>query len=82
VFHTFWPDTSHSSPSRTARVARPARSDPAPGSLNSWHQASSPVKVRRSSRSRTASSPLVTMVGPAMVSPKKWRTPGLRAPAP
>ena len=36
-FHTFWPLTTHSSPSRTAVVVRPARSEPAPGSLNSWH---------------------------------------------
>ena len=34
--HTFWPVTSHSSPSRIALVWRPARSEPAPGSLNSW----------------------------------------------
>ena len=40
VVHTFWPLTTHSSPSRTARVARPATSEPAPGSLNSWHQIS------------------------------------------
>ena len=35
--HTFWPLTIHSSPSWTARVCRPARSEPADGSLNSWH---------------------------------------------
>ena len=40
--HTFWPFTTHSSPSRTARVPRAARSLPAPGSLNSWHHTSSP----------------------------------------
>ena len=57
-------------------VARPARSEPAPGSLNSWHQASSPVNIRRSRRCLMASSPLVTIVGPAMVRPKKWRAPG------
>ena len=44
---TFWPLTTHSSPSATADVARPARSEPAPGSLNSWHQISSPVKMGR-----------------------------------
>ena len=38
MFHTFWPLTTHSSPSRTALVPRPAKSLPAPGSLNSWHQ--------------------------------------------
>ena len=42
--HTFCPETTQSAPSsRTARVASEARSDPAPGSLNSWHQTSSPV---------------------------------------
>ena len=40
---TFWPLTMNSSPSRTARVESEARSLPAPGSLNSWHQTSSPV---------------------------------------
>ena len=34
--HTFCPLTIQSSPSRTARVAAAARSDPAPGSLNNW----------------------------------------------
>ena len=47
VVHTFWPLTIHSSPSRSARVARPATSDPAPGSLNSWHQISSLVNNGR-----------------------------------
>ena len=41
VVQTFCPETIHSSPSRTALVASPATSDPAPGSLNSWHQISS-----------------------------------------
>ena len=39
VVQTFWPLTTHSSPSRSARVVRPARSEPLPGSLNSWHHA-------------------------------------------
>ena len=37
VVHTFCPVSTQSSPSRSARVASEARSDPAPGSLNSWH---------------------------------------------
>ena len=41
VVHTFWPLTTHSSPSRSARVLSAARSEPAPGSLNIWHQISS-----------------------------------------
>ncbi len=40
--HTFWPVTIHSSPSRTARVWMPARSDPLLGSLNSWQAMISP----------------------------------------
>ena len=40
--HTFWPFTMNTSPSRTAEVRMPARSDPASGSLNSWHQDSWP----------------------------------------
>ncbi len=47
VFHTFWPLTTHSSPSRSARVVRPARSEPLPGSLNSWHHVCSPVTIGR-----------------------------------
>ncbi len=48
VVHTFWPFTTQSSPSRTARVERPATSEPAPGSLKSWHHTSSPEKMRGS----------------------------------
>ena len=44
---TFWPVTIHSSPSRTALAVRPARSEPAPGSLKSWHQARCPVTMSR-----------------------------------
>ena len=73
VFQTFWPVSTHSSPSRSALQANPARSEPAPGSENSWHHASSPVNIGRSRRARKASSPWVTTVGPAIVRPKKWR---------
>ena len=45
--HTFWPLTIHSSPSLTARVCRPARSEPAWGSLKSWHHAFWPVTMSR-----------------------------------
>ena len=47
VVHTFCPLTTHSSPSRTARLDRPATSDPAPGSEKSWHQISSFVNSGR-----------------------------------
>ena len=45
--HTFWPLITHSSPSRSARVCSPARSEPAPGSLKSWHHACWPVTMGR-----------------------------------
>ncbi len=45
LVQTFCPFTIHSSPSRTAAVASDATSDPAPGSLNIWHQISSHVNV-------------------------------------
>ena len=44
-FQTFWPVTTNSSPSRTARHARLARSEPAPGSLNSWETEISPDNI-------------------------------------
>ena len=47
VVQTFCPLSTHSSPSRSARVDRPATSEPAPGSLKSWHQISSFVKSGR-----------------------------------
>ena len=65
VFHTFWPLTTHSSPSSTAVVVSPARSEPADGSLNSWHHTSSPVSSGRRKRSRARSGPCSRIVGPA-----------------
>ena len=41
-FHTFWPLTTHSSPSGAARVCTLARSEPAPGSEKNWAQCCSP----------------------------------------
>ena len=64
--HTFCPFTTHSSPSRSARVARLARSEPAPGSLNSWHQTSSPRSMGGRYRARCSSVPWPIRVGPAM----------------
>ena len=45
--HTFWPLTTHSPPSRTAVVRRPARSEPAPGSLYNKHMPTSSSKSLR-----------------------------------
>ena len=45
LVHTFWPVTTHSSPSLTARVFSEARSDPASGSEKPWHQISSAERI-------------------------------------
>ena len=50
LLHTFWPVMTQWSPSRTARVVSPARSEPAPGSLNSWHHATAPSRIGGTSR--------------------------------
>ena len=69
VVHTFWPETSHRSPSRTARVDSDARSEPAPGSLKSWHQISSVVKAGRRNRSSCVGVPWAATVGAIIVIP-------------
>ena len=63
--HTFWPVSRQPPSTRTARVRSAARSEPAPGSLNSWHQVSSPSSVGRTNRSRCASEPCARIVGAA-----------------
>ena len=67
--HTFWPLTTHSSPSRSARAWSPARSEPAPGSENSWHQTSLPVTMFGRNRGHCSSVPWSMMVGPAIITP-------------
>ena len=57
VLHSFWPLTTHSSPSSTARVINPARSEPFVGSLNNWHHVCSPVTVGGSKRRFSSSEP-------------------------
>ena len=66
-FHTFCPETMKSSPSRTARHPRLARSEPAPGSLKSWHHASSPESKRGTSSRCCSSVPKAMSVGPSIV---------------
>ena len=68
-FHTFCPFTTNSSPSRSARVARLARSDPAPGSLNSWHHTTSPRSMGFRWRAFCSSVPKWPMAGPARAIP-------------
>ena len=41
LVHTFWPLTSQPPSTRVAFVLMPAASDPASGSLKSWHQVTS-----------------------------------------
>lgn len=43
--HTFWPVSSQPPSPRTALVRSDARSEPAPGSENSWHHRNSPRNV-------------------------------------
>ena len=45
LVHIFWPLTMNASPSRTAFVPSEARSLPAFGSENPWHQISSPERI-------------------------------------
>ena len=49
VLQIFCPVTRHPSPCGSARVRKDARSLPASGSLNSWHQTCSPERMRGSS---------------------------------
>ncbi len=63
--HTFCPDSSQPPSARTALVRKEARSEPASGSLNSWHQVISPRSVGPANRSRWAAVPWATMAGTA-----------------
>ncbi len=77
VVHTFCPVTTHSSPSRSARVASEARSEPAPGSLKSWHQISSLRTIGGRKRSRCSSVPWANSAGAARFSPSGLSRPRL-----
>ena len=77
VVHTFWPVSTHSSPSRSARVASEARSEPAPGSLNSWHHTSSLRTIGGRNRSRCSSVPWANSAGAARLSPSGLSRPRL-----
>ena len=66
---TFWPSSTKRSPSSRADVRTPARSEPAPGSENPWHQISSAASSGFRYRAFCASVPRLMIVGPAMPSP-------------
>ena len=68
--HTFWPLTTNSSPSRSARVCRPARSEPAPGSEYSRHIPTSSSSSGRMKRSFSESVPNVSTV----LAHRLWRS--------
>ena len=77
VFQTLWPVRSQPPSVRTARVVREARSEPAPGSLNSWHQCRSPRRVGGTKASFCSWVPCARIVGSAqspMIS-RGWVTP-------
>ena len=67
--HTFWPVITHSSPSRSARHWRLARSEPALGSLNSWHHPTRPSRISGTYRSTCSGVPCMAIVGAASMRP-------------
>lgn len=74
LVHTFCPVTTQPSPSRSARVRRLARSDPASGSEISWHHRCSPPRMPGRNRSRWAAVPQAMSVGPT-ISDATWNSP-------
>ena len=75
VVHTFWPVSTHSSPSGSARVASEARSEPAPGSLKSWHHFSLLSTMRGRNRSRCSSVPWANSAGAHRLRPSGFSRP-------
>ncbi len=57
------------SPSKTALVCRPARSEPAPGSEYPWHHWASPETILGMCRALCSSVPSSRIVGPIIASP-------------
>src|SRR5947208_3661781 len=79
--HTFWPLSTHPPSTASARVDTEARSDPAPGSLNSWHHSSSAERIFESHRSFCEDEPCASSVGPARFTPMRPTSSGARARA-
>ncbi len=69
VIQVFWPSSTHSSPSRRARVRSDARSDPASGSLKPCPQNSRPAVIRGRNRRFCSSVPNISRVGPNSSNP-------------
>ena len=69
LVQTFWPLTSHPPSTLVALVFTPAASEPASGSLNSWHQMTSWFSVGRTQRATWSSVPcwiIVRMTQPVI----------------
>ena len=71
---TFWPSTTQPSPSRRAVVRRPARSEPASGSENPWHQIS-PSRMAGRWRRRCSSVPATSRVDGRVVDRRRTPAP-------
>ena len=69
LVHVFCPPRRHTSPSRSALSATFARSEPASGSENIWHQISAPEAIGRSQPSCCSAVPCASKAGPTMPSP-------------
>lgn len=65
VVQIFWPVIRQPPSTRSARVLSEARSDPAPGSLNSWHHTTSPRSVGTASARFCSSVPCATIASVA-----------------
>ena len=68
----FWPETNQPSPSRRAAVWTEARSEPALGSLNPWHQIDLAPGDRGEVRRCCSGVPWRMIVGPTQFTPMYW----------
>lgn len=79
VVQVFWPLMTYSSPSRTATVRSPARSEPASGSENPWHHQMSRFAVGGRKRSLISCEPKWAITGPTMLALKASGSGGTQA---
>src|SRR3954469_25505874 len=78
---TFWPLRTHPPSTAEALVDTEAKSEPAPGSLNSWHHSSSAERIFDSHRAFCSCDPCASSVGPARFTPIRPTSSGARARA-
>ena len=79
--HIFCPSMCHSPSRNDARVRRPARSEPAPGSEYPWHHSSVPAAIPGRKRAFCSAVPNISSVGPTSCSPMWPTRPGASARA-